>query len=1508
MKKNKLLSIFTVATLAVGFMATPLYQAGVETASAATYTRASGYTYQIDEDLKGSPDSFEAWIKVPTNSTGGTIMGNAHNDYSRNGAYAYNTVNWEVSPDGYMRVEWADSATQLDTAYDTANDIRGAKASLAHTFTGTTSLKDNKWHHVAIVRTATAFTYYLDGVKASTYTVNSSPAVSTHQMFIGTDASGWVGEKTPFNGSIAQVTVWEGSITESQIKADCAQRRSNANLYPDYANYAITQADDISPNAELMGNWYLGREWTKEVVKNTCIGGPNATLSTCETFVDVDMPTADEYDYCFVAIPDIQTMARHYPERIKQAMNWLVDNKDTYNVQFVMQLGDLADTGWVEWEYKNAYEATDILTKGGIPWSFVPGNHDYNNNSLYYKDDGGVVASKGGRVTDYLDKWFPVNDKTITGYYQGAYWNCDGGAGEPNGYIGIVAENYKFSNPLAVAGHSTLPGFGGVYEENSMANSYYLHDVKDRTGNVAAKYLIMNLEYQPRKSVLRWMNRIIDRYPDRRAIIVSHNIVNPDGNFLNSITGVTDVTPSVIAFNEAYTANENVFLTLSGHEISDEIMRRTDYGVNGNKITSLLIDHQDSVDPKEDTTWNQTNSSTGLAAAGYTIGAAGSGTKGNQDMISMFFVNEETKEITVRDISPENIIQGKAAGWLRQNQFSFSFADESNPTIGGAKTTLTGTVKNAVDGVVAKAKVVVDGQDKVAYTNASGSFTIENVDASKDIKLIVTKDGYEESVTEVAREKLVLDKNTSLGDVSINLPCVSTGRFGSVGNSYGDNEIKITRALDGVIFNVSGRRALSGCIELYLGVGNTAGQTVSNATNLVRIDLTGGGIIAGYTYQNGVAFNDVGLDYELYYNGADGYAGQLFVPYGWFTQYNLSLTKNDSFKIALAQYSWSGYRLTNGTDFWTAWSYEGQGVDAGSLDGYVNVGVDNTMSFAPVSERSAILSGVVTTAEYGKAAGVTVAVGEYSTLSNENGEWTLRIPLSVARSGFDIQYKGVAINAETSSVSGSWFNNYSTYEEKAILTPRFMDVTFNVSNAVGEDVNGAVVLCGSTQAVVEDGVATIENLYAGGMYQISVSKNGFLQKTITFDPADYNPDEFAFAVSYDVDLWLDYADFTGTIGGGDSVWSAYATRSATGVEYKFVSTTEFTDAEKFVLFMDTGSAVAMNPDATDYSFTICANETVTINNYAGTNTTVPADMKAKVVNSTSGATVYFTVPHSFYGGQATDVVGVSYAVYDSSGGYYGWMHSTLKGMYDSKFVRPQLPADYIRFGKNNEVYWSMSNALAAQNDVVSWQYRFGQAIPNTNNVANTTDELIYANVARSNGKLLFDFVVLQDTMDSYTHTDNVTRNTLAIRICFDVVSGHSGHQGADAVVRLYLDGTAVYKEKTSYSAAEDISWFNKSQGTTLSQGATVLKHTASTDFKGTYIHYEFDLSTFGDANATYGFHFRESYDNASGSGDIGYVNYNSGSAWTYWYYGNDSAYMRTYADGTFGWADSNTAA
>ncbi len=261
----------------------------------------------------------------------------------------------------------------------------------------------------------------------------------------------------------------------------------------------------------------------------------------------VDRPAAEDYDYTIAVIPDTQVMTGGYTDfsAFTALTEYLKNSSEKEKIAFALHVGDVVNDP-NDKQYSMAKQAMGILD-GFLPYVVVPGNHDYDTKSETKRD------------TSMFNRYFPLS------FYKNA------------------------------------SGFGGAFEEGRTDNTFWLFDAGSE------KFLVMALEFGPRDSVIEWANRITEQYVDRRVIVVTHTDVHYDGGMItvtseNAPTnyrngGYLDV-PGDPPNNgddlwEKYLKlHENIFLVVSGHVLSDNIVTRTDTGANGNKVYRMLINAQ----------------------------------------------------------------------------------------------------------------------------------------------------------------------------------------------------------------------------------------------------------------------------------------------------------------------------------------------------------------------------------------------------------------------------------------------------------------------------------------------------------------------------------------------------------------------------------------------------------------------------------------------------------------------------------------------------------------------------------------------------------------------------------------------------------------------------------------------------------------------------------------------------------------------------------------------------
>ena len=262
------------------------------------------------------------------------------------------------------------------------------------------------------------------------------------------------------------------------------------------------------------------------------------------TVNDIDTPTnltlyfygrkTCSTNFTLVALPDTQYYSTGNRAPFDSQTSWIVNNAAKYNITYVTHLGDIVDTNSDLTQWDVAGKLTTIngsltmLDGAGIPYGFSLGDHD-----------------------------------------------VDGGTANFNSYFGLT----RFSDK---------PYYGGFYDptpnidpsDDNNNTSYSLFSV----GGV--DFIVIHIETGADELMRSWANNLLLANPDRRAIVVTHNLLD----------GTTTPAPFSKEGQDLFDAikgNSNLFLMLGGHTTT-EVRRTDEYPANsGHFIYSLRSDYQD---------------------------------------------------------------------------------------------------------------------------------------------------------------------------------------------------------------------------------------------------------------------------------------------------------------------------------------------------------------------------------------------------------------------------------------------------------------------------------------------------------------------------------------------------------------------------------------------------------------------------------------------------------------------------------------------------------------------------------------------------------------------------------------------------------------------------------------------------------------------------------------------------------------------------------------------------
>ncbi len=312
----------------------------------------------MEDRLSKVPLSFEATVKLPEalmDGRGGVIIGS----WMDAGYYDYDLgyVSLEVYENGAPRLYWHQ---------ERRNQPNGGVQSVV--FSGV-DLRQGEWIHLAVTFDPEKDTVscYINGVLVSTVEdCEFEPVVPAQALKIGGDYRGTGGQVYDegyndqyFRGEIANISVWSDVRTAEQIQADVQ----------------ALQADAAAVSAEgetLLASWQFDGE--QDLYEDR-----SDRDNDVAAFVDWIDPGFAQGDYSMVALPDTQFLSEKYPDIYKKLTQWIVDHEQTYNIQAVMHMGDMVNSG-NSTQWSNCADAMYLLDKSdSIDWMPMRGNHDDSN-------------------------------------------------------------------------------------------------------------------------------------------------------------------------------------------------------------------------------------------------------------------------------------------------------------------------------------------------------------------------------------------------------------------------------------------------------------------------------------------------------------------------------------------------------------------------------------------------------------------------------------------------------------------------------------------------------------------------------------------------------------------------------------------------------------------------------------------------------------------------------------------------------------------------------------------------------------------------------------------------------------------------------------------------------------------------------------------------------------------------------------------------------------------------
>jgi len=460
--------------------------------------------YEITENMSPQINTFEATVRFPANLADTVYGGAIFADMGFS-----DTQGFYVGGKKTVEVRWLSEKVQFTNV----------------------DLYTGEWVHLAVVHDPSAGTLslYLNGNLVETKSVALGEIdVEDRRFFVGSDWYNWTADKSIFRGEIRQISLYSVPLTAAQVQEDASK--------PAEING--------SSRVQLIANWNFTENWgVEKYIADTSGNDRTATRGTVDRFVEMeDKGTAvtGEYDYSIAIIPDIQAMTYRYSKNLNAQSEWLVANKEKYNILFTSYLGDLVESKYaksdtdaaksmVEWDF---FTNALFMLDNKIPYIFVPGNHDYNDWSQASRD--------------------------LT----------------------------NFNTRLPYSKYSKTEYFGGAFEEGHMENCYFFFRYED------VEYLVFALEYTPRYNVFNWVDRIISEHPNSRVILTSHAVLIGANQFNEESRAAGEGSSDFAQGWELLKKHDNIFMMFGGHTPADYLFSKTLTGDKGNTVRAFLVDLQ----------------------------------------------------------------------------------------------------------------------------------------------------------------------------------------------------------------------------------------------------------------------------------------------------------------------------------------------------------------------------------------------------------------------------------------------------------------------------------------------------------------------------------------------------------------------------------------------------------------------------------------------------------------------------------------------------------------------------------------------------------------------------------------------------------------------------------------------------------------------------------------------------------------------------------------------------
>lgn len=223
------------------------------------------------------------------------------------------------------------------------------------------------------------------------------------------------------------------------------------------------------------------------------------------------------YDFTLAWETDTQFYNESFTDRQRDIHDYLLRNRDKMNIQYVFHTGDIVDEYFQPHQFANADPQYKRLDDAAYPYGILAGNHD-------------VLDTLKNLDYSTYEKFFGASRYAANPWYGGTYKNN--------------------------RGHYDLISAGS-------------HD-----------FLMLYMGWGAETEEIAWMNKVLQQYPERTAIIALHQYIDPQGKLAETPQRIKD---------EVVAVNKNVRMVIAGHHHGALVTQDT---FGDRKVTNILFDFQ----------------------------------------------------------------------------------------------------------------------------------------------------------------------------------------------------------------------------------------------------------------------------------------------------------------------------------------------------------------------------------------------------------------------------------------------------------------------------------------------------------------------------------------------------------------------------------------------------------------------------------------------------------------------------------------------------------------------------------------------------------------------------------------------------------------------------------------------------------------------------------------------------------------------------------------------------